>query len=502
MSLDLTTTIARLRNAGDRLRAMPVAAIAAALERVAHRWQDRTAPERRIALAELPQRVPFGRPVCERALDALFEPLTAPRLLALLDDLLGTHQALDAFVPLVRHTSSILPSESASVRRKAFGADVALLILAGNIIGVGIWDIAFCLLCKTPVLVKPSSDEPLLPALFAQSLAAAAPELADAVASLPPDVRLEVWDGIDAVIVYGTDETVTAVKRCAPAKMRVIERGHRFSVAIVDAAYADERTAQLLALDIARFDQRGCLSPQVCFVVGRAATAAFGHKVAEALQRLNAELPPVLRDSERARVTHFRLTCQMLGAQVLAPSDASWTVAVWDAPTMRDAWQKVACSARVVHIVAMDALDAVFDALRPLGQFLQGVAVAMDETMAERTAEALGHMGASRVCPVGRLQTPPLEWSQDGKHLIAELVRWCDLEPLALPAPEGGWVPVFEGDAERTALARFMLEQQGIPVSVEVDFDPSDPTQPRQRLCVPAEHAADAQRVFAQLPDR
>ena len=78
-------------------------------------------------------------------------------------------------------------------------------------------------------------------------------------------------DAVEAVIVYGTDETVTTVKRQVPAKVRVIERGHRISVAIIAEEFADERTAELLALDIARFDQRGCLSPRICFVVGRGA---------------------------------------------------------------------------------------------------------------------------------------------------------------------------------------------------------------------------------------
>jgi hypothetical protein len=491
-----TTTVEALKQweqVRSGLQSLSVADIATALERVARYWLNESAPEREQVLTELPRRLPFSRSVCERALNTLFEPMTAERLLRLLDEQLGDHRALDAFV-LRRN----------GVRRKAFGANAALLILAGNIIGVGIWDIAFCLLCKTPVLVKPSSDEPLLPALFAKSLAAIAPELAEAIAILPAtevDISPLLSDAVEAVIVYGTDETVTAIKRQVPAKVRVIERGHRVSVAIIAEEFADERTAELLALDIARFDQRGCLSPQICFIVGRGMKEReFGDKVAKALERMNAELPTNLREGEKASVAQFRLTCEMLGATVLASSDASWTVAVWgEGQGTEGGWRKVACSARVAHIVAMPSLSAVLDALRPMGKFLQGVALATDKATAEQLAEALGQLGASRICSVGQLQVPPIEWSQDGKHLIAELVRWCDFEPLALPAFEGGWVSVFEGDAERTALARLLLERQGIPASVEVDFDPVDPTQPRQRLCVPVNRAADAQRTLAQL---
>ncbi|MFA0777418.1 MAG: hypothetical protein PVTTEEND_001132 [Candidatus Fervidibacter sp.] len=495
-----TTTVEalkRLEQVRSELQSLSVADIATALERVARYWLNEAAPERQQVLAELPQRLPFSRPVCERALNTLFEPMTAERLLRLLDEQLGDHRALDAFV--------LRPN---GVRRKAFGANVALLILAGNIIGVGIWDIAFCLLCKTPVLVKPSSDEPLLPALFAKSLAAIAPELAEAIAILPAtevDISALLTDAVEAVIVYGTDETVTAIKRQVPAKVRVIERGHRISVVIVAEEFADERTAELLALDIARFDQRGCLSPQICFIVGRGAGDAgreFGETVVKALERMSAELPTNLREGEKASVAQFRLTCEMLGATVLASSDASWTVAIWDGERgAEDGWRKVACSARVVHLVAMPSLSAVLDALRPMGRFLQGVALATDEATAEQLAEALGQIGASRICPVGQLQVPPMEWSQDGKHLVAELVRWCDFETIALPPKESGWVEVFYGEEAKALLLRAALEERGIPVSLQSDVDPANPTVPLQRLFVPASYADDARQVLANLSD-
>lgn len=498
MQAELIAFVERLQNARQHLQAMSVTDIAAALERVARRWLNRAAPERQKALAELPQRLPFSRPVCERALDALFEPITAMRLLALLDEQLGDHRALDTFVPFGqgRH-------------RKAFGADLAFLILAGNIVGIGIWDIAFCLLCKTPVLVKPSSEEPLMSTLFTQSLAAVAPELANAIAVVPfPSEREELLDAAlqqcDAVIVYGTDETVTTIKRRTPAKVRVIERGHRFSVTIVADEFADERTAELLALDVARFDQRGCLSPQVCFVItGREARDKgrdFGLKVAEALRRISVELPPNLRESEKVSMTQFRLTCEMLGATVLAASDASWTVVIWDGGReMGDGWRKAACSIRVIHIVAVSSLEEAVNTLKPLGKYLQGIAVAADERQAEWLAEKFGQMGASRICAVGQLQIPPMEWSQDGKHLIADLVRWCDLEPISLPSFESGWVDVFFGDEAQGAMVRWTLEQKGIPVSIETDVDPTDPSLPRQRLRVPAEFAEGAKQALKKM---
>jgi hypothetical protein len=36
--------------------------------------------------------------------------------------------------------------------------------------------------------------------------------------------------------------------------------------------------------------------------------------------------------------------------------------------------------------------------------------------------------GASRLCPLGRMQLPPLDWSHDGQSPLRPLVRWLDVE--------------------------------------------------------------------------
>lgn len=499
MSNELSTIADQLKVVGKGLEATSVEDIAKALERTAQRWLNKISPQRKMAIELLPKRLPFSQQGCERAIDALFEPLTAQRLLTLLDEQLHDRHALDVFV-----------ERRYGVQAKAFGSELALLILSGNILGIGIWDIVFCLLCKTPVLVKPSSEEPLMPTLFAQSLADVAPELAAAVAIVPwsaerDELTKAALQLCDVVIAYGTDETIQAIKRCTPAKVRVIERGHRFSVVIVTSEFANERTSDLLALDIARFDQRGCLSPQVCFVVGTASDAtSFAHHLADSLARLNPELPPNLSEGEVASITQFRLTCEMLGATLLASSDASWTVIVWTdeaiqrpcTPSPLHAWAQVSCSARVVHIVGVLSLDDVLSALKPLGKFLQGVAIAASEELAGSLAEELGRMGANRICPVGTLQTPPIEWHQDGKHLLAELVRWCDFEPLTLFTSEEGWVEVFVGSETDVASVRWTLEKRGIPVSYEMTIVPTEPWLPQQRLLVPSEFANEAKQII------
>jgi hypothetical protein len=50
----------------------------------------------------------------------------------------------------------------------------------------------------------------------------------------------------------------------------------------------------------------------------------------------------------------------------------------------------------------------------------------------ERRADALARAalaaGASRICPLGRMQAPPIEWRHDGVEPLRSLVRLLDRE--------------------------------------------------------------------------
>jgi hypothetical protein len=43
-------------------------------------------------------------------------------------------------------------------------------------------------------------------------------------------------------------------------------------------------------------------------------------------------------------------------------------------------------------------------------------------------AMQLARWGATRVCPLGQMQSPPLTWRHDGRPPLADLVTWTNLE--------------------------------------------------------------------------
>jgi hypothetical protein len=107
----------------------------------------------------------------------------------------------------------------------------------------------------------------------------------------------------------------------------------------------------------------------------------------------------------------------------LAAGPSSWTV-VLESGEVRPP----AGSLRFISVVPFAEVDGLarFCAslaphLRPLGHAGFGGGLGRLSSLA---VEA----GASRLCPLGRMQLPPLDWNHDGQGPLRPLVRVLDLE--------------------------------------------------------------------------
>jgi hypothetical protein len=158
-----------LGNLGQFLRAQhrkaaerPVAEALAVLDSVNTRWADPSSLERKEADELLAATAGYPREVIRPALDHLFSGLRAAQLTASLAEELGDGQVLDTWIerPIL------------GTRSRAYGPRLTLVVASGNVPMAAIPTIVFALLLKSPVLVKLSSDEPVLAGLYLRSLAA------------------------------------------------------------------------------------------------------------------------------------------------------------------------------------------------------------------------------------------------------------------------------------------------------------------------------------------
>ncbi len=286
--------------------------------------------------------------------------------------------------------------------------DLALVVLAGNVFTAGIRAVLTPLLFGVPTVVKASSRDDVLVRALADALE---PPFAQALSilSFPPDEQrmAALTEQADVIHVHGGDDTVRAIRGMAPAASLVVPHGHGLGVALVFAESLDfaERhsVTDRLALDIAAYDGRGCLSPQRVYVVGSPTRAIeIGDRIHHALERLEARLPRgPLPEAVAAQQMQWRGVAAATG--VLFEGRAHAVAIEEDAPLPGPpGYRNVS-----LHSVADEA--DFLDAVRPLGAHLKVVGVA-GQPIAE-IAVALDHAPGlvPRVCEVGTMQTPPFD---------------------------------------------------------------------------------------------
>lgn len=306
--------------------------------------------------------------------------------------------------------------------------DLVGVVSAGNIPGVALTPTLVSLLVGAPVLVKSSMAEPLLMPAWHAALAEVAPELAAACAVIPWPGGNEALESAayglaDRLLVLGSDATVMSLARRFPG--RVHGYGTGLSMGIVTAGARHPATARALAMDVAAWDQQGCLSPHGAFVEGSfPEVAEFGAWVAAGLARLEAELPRgPLPAAEAARLRNFRAEYEarsLAGEPVwLAASRASlaWTVVVEGVDAFRPSILN-----RTVLLWPLARLEEMTERLLPWRALLQGAGVAAEPGRAGEMERHVRAAGFPWSAPLGTLQAPPLRWPNKGRDLIQDIL--------------------------------------------------------------------------------
>lgn len=420
----LARQLVALREARDRsLASRPVAELVQVVDHVAGRFLDPADPLRCLAEAELPKATGFSLPMVRHVLERMATDWRAERIWTLLRAEFGDPGVLDGF----------RPRPGAPGWTRAWGPRCTFQVWSGNVPGVAVTALVRALLVKSSTFGKPAAGEPLLAALFARGIAEADPELGACIAvahwlGAEDALTRTGLELADAVVVYGSAETVAAVRARTPPHARFLGYGHRLSFGVVGREAADAETARRAAEDAALFDQQGCVSPHLFYVEegGAVTPKVWAGLFAEAMASVEAEIPRgVLAPEEAAAIQQLRGTAEFSeGVEVYAsPGGTAWTV-LWDP----DPAFAASCLNRTIRVKPVASLDEVPGLVGRVAPLLQSVGVAADPERSLRLAGALGEEGASRVVPIGKMAWPPPEWHHDGRPPLADLVRWCDWE--------------------------------------------------------------------------
>ena len=422
-----TARVAALVEQGARARA-------ALLGRAGARLLDRADPLRREAEERVPEEAGLSPAMARAVIDGMARDWTAERLLGLLTAELHDPDVLDRFVPAS-------PGTPDGLRVRAYPPELSFHIGAGTVPGVSTTTLVRALLVGSAAIVKPGRGDLVLTSLFWRALQREAPALAAmcAVVYWEGGAATELEDAAlaeaDLVVVYGGDETVRSVRERLPVTTRLVAYHHRSSAAVIGRGAltrsALAATADTAARAVAMFDQRGCVSPQAIFVEdgGESSPRDFAAALGAALERLGSSLPAAPPSpAESSAIHQLRRTAELRAAAgepvaVHGARAGSWTV------VLEPAGRIEACPGLAVRVYAVHDVRDAADHLRSVGPHLQTVGVAgVDGARLAELADALGEIGAIRICPMGEVAFPPAWWHHDGQGPLRALLRWVDLE--------------------------------------------------------------------------
>lgn len=423
------------RNRARYLAVRDTPSVLRTLVRAGEDWLEADYPYRQFALAEGPAHTGFSAQTIATGLDSFFRQLTGENLEALLAQELGTTQRLDAFCA---------SSSDSRTRRTALATGPELVghITAGCVPNAAFMAIVLGLLTRSAQFIKCSRGGSFLPRVFLHSLYGSEPKLGACI-------EMAEWRGgsaaleqalfaqCEAVTATGTDEAVEAVRRALPPRVRFAGYGHQVSFGYVTreviSGWRARKVVAAAAADVIAWDQLGCLSPHVFYVEDNATGLAlqFAEQLADELARREAAEPRGQISTETAAHIAARRAIYEVRAAHAPDQTRHWCSrdsTAWTVVYEAEARFALSCLNRFIYVKPV--LD-VAEALRgadPVRDHTSTVGLAAQEHELESLAKQFARWGATRLCPLGQMQNPPLTWRHDGRALLGNLVRWTDWE--------------------------------------------------------------------------
>jgi hypothetical protein len=327
----------------------------------------------------------------------------------------GTLTAAEALaaMPVAREGVSLVPSR------------LTIAVLAGNVFTASLAAIALPLLAKSPVLAKASSREDVFPRLFAAALREADPEIAaslEVVAFRGGDDRLKgaLFSQADVVLVYGSDSTLADVRARLPATTSFVAHGHGLGAIFVPASVREvDSIVDAVAMDVAAYDQRGCLSPHVILCERGSDARGLASALAErGLAKLARTLP---RGALPVEAGAAQLQWRAVGATRGEIFEGDGYAVTYEGSNAI----RLSPGYRNVSIVDVESWSDLAARLAPFGAHLKALGVAGSADDRRRAREGLPPPLAPRVTPVGAMQTPRFSSHADGQPPWFGLVRFA-----------------------------------------------------------------------------
>jgi hypothetical protein len=377
----------------------------------------------------------FSRATLEKGLDNFFRQLTTENLEALLEQELGDAISVTGEAASPRHSPH-------ATRHFWRGPELLVHIAAGNVPNPALMSIVLGLLTRSAQFAKCASGSAFLPRLFAHSIYAADAKLGACLEIAGwrggnTELETSLFAEADCVTATGSDETLVAIRTRLPVKTRFLGYGHRVSFGFVaDAVLHGSSARQIISNatdDVVAWNQLGCLSPHVVYVQtgGEVSPEKFAELLADELERREQIEPRGELPAEHAAAIASRRGIYEIRAAHSPETTQHWcsrNSTAWTVVYEADARFQLSCLNRFIYVKPVrDLAEALQYAETVRGQ-VSTVGLGVPEHKLEELATQLARWGVTRVCPLGRMQNPPLTWRHDGRPVLGDMVTWTDME--------------------------------------------------------------------------
>lgn len=429
----LNKVIEKVKKASaETLKSFSVVEIVNIIDKVIERLLDRSSTYRQKAEKLLPIVTGYDEEVIRLGLTSYLKTFRKHELQRFLVEDLGNPLLLDEFQPRVKGGFS-----------KVVGPDLITHIWAGNVPALPLWSFISGLLVKAGNIGKVSSAEPLFAGWFANLMVEAEPRLADCFAVVwwkggDEERELSVFGQSDVVVGYGGNKSLESLKSRIPITTRFMPFGHKISFGMVSCSSLDSRkavqSAHQAAIDVVRYDQQGCYSPQTFYVQngGKVSPKEFAGFLAHELDNFAKRYPRRrLSMEESAAITSWRQKEEMSifsqpNKEVLGNAANDWTVVYEEEITFRPS-----CLNRVVNVIAFDRIEDVIPVIAPHRAYLQTAGIASSPKELFQWGGLLGKIGVTRLTGLGTMTSPEAGWHHDGRFNLLDLIQMVDIEASA-----------------------------------------------------------------------
>jgi hypothetical protein len=306
---------------------------------------------------------------------------------------------------------------------------VILHIGAGNALGLSAFSVIEGLLCGNINILKLPENEGGLSSRILMKLIQIQPKLKPYiyvldVSSKDTEVISELIKAANAVVVWGSDEAISAVRRLSPPYLPIIEWGHRYSFAYFTKRDDDEGELEGLAKDICFTEQLYCSSPQCVFYESDDIKELdiFADRLAKHMEAVTAQYPSgAIPMDAQAQITW---THEFVKLEEILKEKRLITNGTREYGVMVDYKSELKASPLFRNIWVMPIYRrGLFNLLREHKGHLQTVGLSCREEEFEELSKIFYAAGINRITNCGGMSSMYIGEPHDGAYALQRYVR-------------------------------------------------------------------------------